>query len=189
MASQMASSFVIAKRYSKAFLESLNTKDSSSLNEMNNLFLNFSETIQKSQELSDLLASPEFSSEEKFKVLKAMSQAHKLPENFEKFLKVVSSANRADLLVEIQTHFKNLVLLVDTAVEAHIETAVPLSPTHALEITTLISKLIGKKINLIQSVNPDLIAGIRLSVMGRTLDSTLPSSLEWIHRELVQSEA
>lgn len=185
----MASSFVIAKRYSKALLESLTSRDSASLNQLSSQFSGFAATIRNSSELGNLLKNPEFSSDEKFKVLLALSQSMKMSENFEKFLKVVTFANRADLLVEIEAQFKELVLNLDAAVEAHVETAVPLSAAHSAEISALITKLIGKKVKLIEAVNPNLVAGVKVSVMGKTLDSTLPTSLDLVHRELIQAEA
>lgn len=71
--------------------------------------------------------------------------------------------------------------------EARVVTAVPLSPQSAQALREKLEKLSGKKVTLIESVDPQLIGGVRVEMDGHRLDNTIQVRLEQLRRSLSET--
>lgn len=62
--------------------------------------------------------------------------------------------------------------------EAIVTSAVPLSEEQAEKLLTKLSEKSGKKVQLVQKVNPDVLGGIRVEIDGELLDGTVQTRLK-----------
>lgn len=71
--------------------------------------------------------------------------------------------------------------------EAHVTTAVPLSRANAEALRKRLEEISGKKITLIESVDPKLLGGVRVEMDGHRMDNTIQTRLEALRRSLAES--
>lgn len=71
--------------------------------------------------------------------------------------------------------------------EASVATAVPLSEDRAEALRKKLESVSGKKVVLIQTVDPQLIGGVRVEMDGRRMDNTIQTQLEQFRRSLTGS--
>ncbi len=182
----MASPRVIASRYSKALFGFLETGPKKEiLDSLDGL----EKLIRDSSELKTILESPAFTPKEKWEILKEVLALMKLPSSVVEFVRVLVDAKRIEVLAEIVSDFRERVLKEEGAVEGLVETASPLSESDLEGLRKIVETLFRKKVVFKSRINPKLIAGVRVHVMGKTLDTSLESSLQAMHRKLLQAEA
>lgn len=182
----MASPKIIASRYSKALFSFL---DKSSKREVLEKLIALRQSITGSPELQGLLSSPVFTIEEKLAVMKELVGALKVSNSVGEFIKVLISSKRIEVFSEVVEDFKKRVLAEENAVEGLVETALPLSTTEMSALQKIVESLFKKKVVLETRIEPKLIAGVRVHVLGKTLDTSLESSLQVMQRKLLQAEA
>lgn len=71
--------------------------------------------------------------------------------------------------------------------EARVMTAVPLSRASAQALRERLEEISGKKITLIESVDPKLLGGVRVEMDGHRMDNTIQTRLEVLRRSLAES--
>ena len=70
---------------------------------------------------------------------------------------------------------------------AEVVTAIPLSPEDLRQIADKLGAMVGKKVVIKPSVNPELLGGIVARVEGKLLDASARTRLELLKRELAGS--
>lgn len=70
---------------------------------------------------------------------------------------------------------------------ARVVSAQPLSAGESGKLAAKLGQILGADVKLEESVDPDLLAGARIEIEGRTLDGTLRAKLDRLHRTLSQS--
>ncbi len=70
---------------------------------------------------------------------------------------------------------------------ARVVSAQPLSAGESAKLAAKLGQILGMDVKLEESVDPDLLAGARIEIEGRTLDGTLRAKLDRLHRTLSQS--
>ena len=183
----MASNIIVAKRYAKALISSCQGVEAARavLAPLSGL----AQGVRISTELSALLRNPDFTSADKWTVVKALAEKFNSPEQLVRFLKVLTFNQRANVLPEVEEVFKEHLLALDASVDATVEAAVSLSDANLAQISGVLTKIVGKKVNLVQELSPELIAGIKVHILGKTLDASFASNLELVHRELLVAQA
>jgi F-type H+-transporting ATPase subunit delta len=184
----MASPKVIAKRYSKALFE-LVSEAKENPREVFSFLEKLNETICQSKELNTLLKSPIFSFEEKWSVVSELIKNENVSKKYSDFVKVLIETSRIEVLTEIVEEFKTRVLTLENSVEAFIESATQLSPEDLAQLQSSLEKLFNRKILPKIKINTALIAGVRVKVLGKTLDASLASSLKAIQKKLNTAQA
>ena len=72
--------------------------------------------------------------------------------------------------------------------EAHVTTGVPLAQAQRLQLEEKLAKMTGKKIILIEKVDPAVIGGVLLEMNGQRYDGTLRHRLSSIHEAMLGGE-
>jgi len=183
----MASSSLIAKRYAKALMSICNGVEGAKavlapLSEI-------AQSVRSSSELKKLFKSPAFSVDDKWKVLSSLSEKMVATDDLKKFLKVLAFNRRSEVLLEVEEMFRTQVLELDQSVEALVETALLLNDSQLAQLAAILEKVVSRKVKLQQKLSPELIAGIRVNILGKTLDASFASNLELVHRELLVAQA
>ena len=70
-------------------------------------------------------------------------------------------------------------------VEAHVTTAVPLSGNDLEALRQKLERISGRKVHLLDSVDPAVIGGVRVEMEGKRYDNTIQDRLGRLRRSLV----
>jgi F-type H+-transporting ATPase subunit delta len=181
----MAVASVVAKRYSRALWQLAGGKETakkwkSSLDVL-------VDAMGSSKEFFELLKSPAFSTQDKWHVVQELATRAGADEGLLHFLKHTVEAGRIEALPGIVEDFNLDLLDAENTLEACIETALPLSEAQLHEVVTMLEKLVSKKVVARVVEDPSLLAGIRVQILGKTLDASLASSLEHMQRQLLSA--
>lgn len=176
---------VVARRYSKALWMHAQENKGTAENWLAALEALVA-CIDQSKDLAQLLESPSFSFEKKWAVVEEVLNLVKSPAEINKFMRVLMRAGRAAALSDIVESFKDIVNDANQTVEALVQTALPLTEQQSRTLVERLQKSTGKKITLTVQESPDLLAGLRVKIMGRTLDASLVSNLGLMQQVLLR---
>ena len=174
---------LIANRYSRALWEAVGSADAQKMLES---FEKFVEIYLSSDDLQKVLANPAFSGEQKRKVLTEISQKAELGEELQKFLLLLLERNRLQVMGDILEAFRERIMARDRVESVRIETALPITDVQKNKIIATLEKKYDAKFIASVDIVPDLIAGIKLHYLGRTVDSTLTGALFQMKQELLK---
>jgi F-type H+-transporting ATPase subunit delta len=183
-----SSAAIIAKRYAKALwlhAEGNNETIRAWIAPLTSL----AKSIRDSRELTELVRSPSFTTEERWNVLSQVAKTLGANDHLVRFLNNVVASGRAPALPAIAEELKQHLLAQENSVEATVETAIALNDASTKQIASVVEKMVGKKVLLTTVLNPELLAGIRIHVMGKTLDASLVSSLDLMNKQLLKADA
>jgi F-type H+-transporting ATPase subunit delta len=183
----MAAKATIAKRYARAFAEVFSdlNKANTAQGELESLL----RTFNADKKLSQFLKSPAFERSEKWGVLSEVLAKAGATKETSQFLRVLLDSDRALLLDEVVSEFKKVIMEKLGEAEARIETAYALTETEVATIQANLEKTIGKKLRVNVEVKPELVAGLRVNVDGKTFDGTLATHMNRLQRQLSQADA
>ncbi|PSR24575.1 MAG: ATP synthase F1 subunit delta [Sulfobacillus thermosulfidooxidans] len=141
------------------------------------------QTIEGSKDLQGFLYHPQVSHEAKRETLKRIfgDSVHPL---VLQFLQLVMDKGREHLLAGICDEFNKLVEIDHGIVEAHVESAVPLTAEQQAQFAERLGHTMGKKIKIIAHVNPALIGGAVIRVGDRVLDGSVLRRMEILGERL-----
>ncbi len=176
-------SHLIARRYSKALFETLSGDASSIKSTISKLEI-LSKLIFGSKDLQTLYKSPAFSQEERGSVLKDLCGIVGADEATRKFLYYFLESGRLLLLRELVLELKVLAAKAMKEDEGLVESAFKISLEQMAKIEQTLEKILGKKLRIESKIVPELLAGIKVSVGGKSFDLSLTNSLENMKKQL-----
>jgi len=178
---------LVARRYAKAlWLTAQNASEAGTWREPLGAFVGF---MRSSPDLHQLVTSPVFSREEKWGVVSGILKQLKAPEGLSKFFHALLEAGRLDAVVIIARHFEALVDEALGEIVAEVESALPLTENQQKLITEKLEGVTHRKVKVMTVIRPELLAGIRVNVLGKTLDASLIANLNSMQNVLLQAEA
>jgi F-type H+-transporting ATPase subunit delta len=183
----MAAKSTIAKRYARAFVDTFsNVADAS--RQVDGLSALVRLTLQD-KNLAAFLESPSFDRDEKWGVLEEILTKTSASKELTQFLRVLLDGGRILLLEEVFTEFKKVLMAKTGQAEALVESAYALTDSELNLVQTNLEKTLGKKLQIKLEVKPELVAGLKIHVDGKTLDGTFASHIEKLKKQLLQAEA
>ncbi len=183
----MAAKTMVAKRYAKAFAE---TFEDLSKAEVQTVELEqFCQLLTANEGLAGLLKSPAFEASEKWTVLEEVLTKANSSSELKDFLRVLVDADRLAALYEVSVEFKQIVYAKLGYAEAIIESAYALTESELLTIKKSLEITTGKKLKVLTEINSAMIAGLKVTVDGKTFDGSLGSHLGRLQKTLLQAEA
>jgi F-type H+-transporting ATPase subunit delta len=183
----MASKNVIARRYAKALSASI--EDAGLSEKIVSELETFVSMLRDEGELVDFLYSPSFLTQEKWNVVEDLLAKAGSENRTKEFLRTLVLANRIEVVGEVAQSFKELVYERVGKAEVLIESAYALTDSELAQVQANLEKTTGKKLVIKTDIKPDLVAGLKVTVEGQTIDGTLGSHLEKMQRTLLQAEA
>ena len=134
---------------------------------------------------SALLTSPDVTADDRGKVLAKLSgERLELVGNL---VGVLHHRRRLEVLVDLPTAFRELLMLDRGEVEGVAESAHPLDDADLKTLTELASRLSGKTVVLTAAHKPELIGGVRLVVGNVLYDGSLRAALDQLQSKLQHS--
>jgi F-type H+-transporting ATPase subunit delta len=166
--------------YAKALFDA--AKEQGRLEAVRGEFAGFSEAIEASPELRNLLRNPQIDARAKRAGLDAVfADADPV---FLNFLRLASEKGRLGEIDEIQREFERLVSEEERVLEVELTTANELSDAEAAEIIKTIEQASGRRVEATRSVDPDLIGGFVLQAGSFRADASVRGRLDALRQQL-----
>lgn len=175
----MAVSYRVASRYAKSLLSLAEEKKMlETINDDMETFLGVCET---SRDFVVMLESPILYIDQKKAVVKKIFEG-KVSDLTLKFFEIIIAKNRSNALEGIAKEVVNEYNVRKGIQTAVVRTATPLSDSLKGEFSKIVGEALGKKIDLSESVEEDLIGGYILRVSDKQVDQSVKSGLNKLKR-------
>ena len=142
----------------------------------------FAEALDENHELSVFFFSPYFSTQEKKDGLaSALDGAEPIVQNF---LELLIEKHRMPAIFRLRREFDRLWEQENKLLPVQITSAVELDPATVDRIGREIGEQTGRNVNLVSSVDADLLGGIVLRVGNSILDASIRTRLETLRQQV-----
>lgn len=165
----------VAGRYAKSLIDLATEKGV--LDKVNEDMQLFTRTCKASKEFTLVMKNPIINHEKKLAVLKALF-AGKVNDLTMAILEITTRKNRESILESVALGFHEQYNLIKNVEVAYISTALPLEASYRTEIENYLAKTSGKKIEIVEKVDKDLIGGYILRVEDRQIDNSVKAKLQ-----------
>ncbi|MCL5055131.1 MAG: ATP synthase F1 subunit delta [Firmicutes bacterium] len=172
----------IARRYAKAlFNASLSQKSQDSANRD---LEEIQKAFDKEKRLYQIWASPRLYPETKKDFTKKVFPG--LSSLVFHFLYLLIDKRREAILLSCIKEYHALLLDFYNQVFVEVKTAAPLSETIQAQLRESLSRKLGKKVELIPSIDSSLIGGMAIQIGDRVLDGSLKTKLQGLKEDLLR---
>jgi F-type H+-transporting ATPase subunit delta len=165
----------MAGRYATALFEL--ARDEGKLDETAAALAGLEALLDESEDLSRLVRSPIFSSEQQGAALAAIADQAALPEMTRNFLQLLVKNRRLFALRDIIAAFRKLLADHRNELTADVISAVPLSEAQADDLKATLKAKTGRDISLNMRVDPAILGGLIVKIGSRMVDSSIRSKL------------
>ena len=173
----------IARVYSRALFEA--GRDQGNLDELKQQLGEFADALAGSRDLQTFFFSPYFSTEEKKDGLeRAIDGAEEALHNF---LELLVEKHRMPAIFRIRQQFDELWREENKMLPVQITSAIELDEETVEEIGETIGQQTGRRIDLVSSVDPDILGGIVLRVGNSILDASIRNRLDQLRRQVARA--
>lgn len=140
--------------------------------------------IEGSKELSVALVGPTVSGKEKAKIIDAISSKMKISSMAIKILTLLAKKRRLAKLPEILARMDEVRLASQGGIMGTVESADAMTEADLKDLAAIFTKKLKKPVEFRASVDPELLAGLRVTVNGMTYDGTLRAQLGQLKEKL-----
>ena len=140
--------------------------------------------VASNEQLQAFAANPNVSGTQVFDMLSGVAKVT-LPENGKNFLETVIDNGRVSALPEIAAQFRALKNAQSGSSDAIVQSAFPIEGAALADVSALLEKRFGRKLNAKVQLVPELIGGIRVVVGDEVLDTSVKSRLEQMKTALM----
>jgi F-type H+-transporting ATPase subunit delta len=140
--------------------------------------------VAENAQLQDFAANPNVSGVQVFDMLSGVAKVT-LPEQGKNFLQTVIDNGRMSALPEIAAQFRALKNAQSGSSDAIVQSAFPIEGAALADVSALLEKRFGRKLNATVQLMPELIGGIRVVVGDEVLDTSVKSRLEQMKTALM----
>jgi F-type H+-transporting ATPase subunit delta len=140
--------------------------------------------VASNAQLQDFAANPNIGEKQVFDMLSSVAKVS-LPEQGKNFLETLIDNGRVSALPEIAVQFRALKNAQSGSSDALVQSAFPIEGAALADVSTLLEKRFGRKLNVKVLVKPELIGGIRVVVGDEVLDTSVQSRLEQMKTALL----
>ena len=170
-----------ATRYAKSIIEL--AKEQKVLDEVYGDMKLFSAVIEQNRIFSVMLKNPIINHDKKRKILHALFDKRMNKLSISAF-DLITKKNRESILAEISTEFQVQYNAFKGLQVADITTTINLDDELRNKFNSLVEEISGKKANLNEIIDDDIVGGFVLNVGDLRLDQSIKTQLNNIKREL-----
>ncbi|MFK7899332.1 MAG: ATP synthase F1 subunit delta [Cyclobacteriaceae bacterium] len=170
----------IALRYAQALF--LQAKESKSLDKVKKDMELFLSVVEENREFKTLLQAPVVSAEKKRAILSSIFKG-KVEKDSLALFDLAASKGRDNELMSVAHGFIKLYNEENNIVKAKLTTSIKLTDKTKKQFLDLASEIAGKKIDLTEEVDPELIGGYILRFEDRQIDSSVKTRLNKIKQQ------
>ena len=140
--------------------------------------------VASQAQLQAFAANPNVAPAQVFDLLSSVAKVA-LPENGKNFLHTVIDNGRVSALPEIAEQFRALKNAQSGSSDAVVQSAFPIEGAALADVSSLLEKRFGSKLNTKVQIVPELIGGIRVVVGDEVFDTSVKSHLEQMKTALL----
>ena len=166
----------VAKSYAKAFFETAEA-EGQALEPLEREFAQFVSAIEGTRAARVALYGPVTSAKEKVALVEAIAQKMSLSDLTRRFAALLARKERLSLGPKIADALSEVVLLAEGGVPGWLVSAEPMEKSDIDGLAGAFGKKLGKKVSFRVEIDPNLLAGMKVTVSGVTYDGTLRSQL------------
>ncbi|GAB5408691.1 MAG: ATP synthase F1 subunit delta [Balneolaceae bacterium] len=168
-----------ARRYATSLLET--AKEQKVVDKTLKDILFIKETVDNSKELQVFLRSPVIKPSDKEAALKSIF-GKEISKLSNEFIELISSKERASMLVEIVTAFLEQYNQHAGIIEIEVRTAKALDKTQIKELKDMLEKTTSKKVEMSLKEQPELKGGLLVKIQDTVIDGTVKHKLEQLEQ-------
>lgn len=142
--------------------------------------------VRKEPQVTQLLASRTLSLEQRDEVLVKAFEG-KVSDLVFRFLRVLVRKNRFDEFPGIAQAFRHFVDQKHGILEVSAYVAQPLDNESSNRITQRIGELTGRKVRLRQTLQPDMVGGVKIRVGDELIDGSVATQIRLIKEKLIEA--
>lgn len=179
----------LAQSYARALYEA--AKDNGAKTEvLEHAIHAVSAAVHQSKDLHDLMNSPAVSEKDRGKVLVALSEKAAPSATAEQkllgnFLGLLSKKGRIQILPDVASAFTKTKVESEGGILGHVSSADSLKQEDLEGVAKAFGAKLGKKVTFQATVDPTLLAGMKVTVGGVTYDGTLQNQLSRLKHNLI----
>lgn len=173
-----------AKEYGEALYEL--SRDERLLEDMHEELREIDALLKQSPDFIKLLSSRAIERTERIRVVDETFGGRAHP-YIVSFMKLLVEKERIGCLPDCVKHFHQRYLDDLGIVEAHVVSAVPLTPNDEEALRQKLERLSHKKVAMIAKVDPSIIGGVSVEIDGRRYDNTIQNKLGRLRQRLARS--
>ena len=170
---------LVSKKWAKALIELASEDENLSLEEVLSDFKSVAETIEASEELSNVINNPSISTEEKQIVICKLFQ-DKIKPIVYNFLFVLNLKKRMDIIGDILIEFEKEMEDLKNIVRVDITSAIDLSEDRKANIKERIAEKLHRDVKVSWGVDEDIIAGLIFNIDDTVVDNSIRHKLDTI---------
>ncbi len=172
-----------AKRYAKALLDTVGIENApQALTEISVV----NDLMVKSKGFKSLLANPQFTLEEKEKVIKQIAERLKISDNIVKFILNLTELKLILYLSAIIRIATSLYLEKKKRAKAVVTTPIEVRKDYENELKSSLKKLIDRDVDVEYVIDPSLLGGILVKIGSTMYDTSVIGQLRLLKNELIK---
>ena len=163
-------------RYASALFEL--ASEEKATEEVSRQLSTFQSAIDQSEDLSRLVRSPVFSSEDQVSALGAVAGQLGITGTTLNFLKLVAKNRRLSVIPDMIKAFATLLAASKGEVAGEVTSAEPLSAAQLADLKAALKSALGRDVALTTRVDSSLLGGLIVKVGSRMMDNSLKTKLQ-----------
>jgi F-type H+-transporting ATPase subunit delta len=172
-----------SKKYAKALLDHVGIeKAPQALTELSMI----NDLMAKSKEFKSLLINPQFTPEEREKIIKQITGKLKLSDNVIKFVSHLTELMLIIHLSEIIKIATSLYLEKKKRAKAVVMTPLQISKNYEDKLRTSLKKLTNRDVDIEYVMDPSLLGGVQIKVGSTLYDTSIKGQLRLLKNELMK---
>ena len=176
MSAKKSSKAAIARRYAKALFELANEKKS--LEAVEKDLGQIREILENSPELNRVLKNTTLSKEKLQNIFSEILKRVKVNKLTNNFCLALGANRRLEILAEVIKEFFALIAEQNGEMTVEVVSAVPLAKTQKSKIAEQLKVITGKKVEITEVVNKEILGGIIVKMGSQMLDNSINGKLE-----------
>jgi F-type H+-transporting ATPase subunit delta len=173
----------IAQVYARALFDV--AKEHDKLDEIHEQLGELADALSEDQNLQVFFFSPYFSSQEKKDAIGKVVEG--ADEHVVRFLELLAERHRMPALFRIRRVFDSLWAEENQLLPVKLKSAVELDDDTVKEIGKKIEEQTGRKIELTQEVDPDVLGGLVMQVGNMVMDASVRGRLEKLRKQVARA--
>jgi F-type H+-transporting ATPase subunit delta len=174
---------IVAARYAEALFQEAQAEKK--LDQVITQLMAVAAAYEQSADFKTLIKSPVIRKEEKQAVVDVMKSKGMIEEFLYKFLKLLVSKNRLNLLELICEEVKAMDRKAKGEAEAIVTVAASMDDKSKATLNAVLDKITGKKVTLTEKVDPSILGGVVAQVESSLYDASVRGQLNKIKEQLV----
>ena len=176
---------LVSKKWAKALIELTSEDENLTYEEVLSELRSIAETIESSEELSNVINNPSISTDEKQIVICKLFQDKVKPIVYN-FLFVLNLKKRMNIIGEIAAEFEKEVELLKNIVRVDITSAIDLSDEKKSSIRDRIAEKLQKDVKVSWGVDADIIAGLIFNIDDTVVDNSIRHKLDTLSNIIIR---